>query len=266
MSPDGVSATYPQVIPRPEHWEEAAPPPWASLEPSKRQGLRLDDVIRSLQTRHGSVVPSEVTPLEDAEEVADGDDELGFVRSSAVLVALFEEDGETRVILTRRANHLRTHRGQVSFPGGGIDAGERPVQAALREADEEVGLDPSQVSVVSSLAPIATFAAGAWIQPVVGTLVRRPALKAAPSEVDRVFDVALADLLVEGAAHRELWYRSPGLGQPEVGFELWFFEVAGEMVWGATGHLLVDLVTAALELEMPSLGHRGGREKRTATE
>jgi len=223
-------------------------------------------VIKRLQARYGSTIPSEATAHEDAEEVADGDDELSFVRSSAVLVALFEEGGETRVILTRRANHLRTHRGQVSFPGGGIDAGEHPVEAALREADEEVGLTPSLVSVASSLAPIATFAAGAWIQPVVGTLDRRPELVAAPSEVERVFDVALADLLIEGVAHRELWYRSPGPGRPEVGFELWFFEVDGEMVWGATGHLLVDLVTTALELEMPALGHRGGRGKPTATE
>jgi 8-oxo-dGTP pyrophosphatase MutT (NUDIX family) len=261
-----MSTTHPQVIPRPEHWEPAAPPPWRSIDPDRRRGLALDDVVLALQARHGSVVPEPGSGHDGAAPVADGTAALGAVRQSAVLVALFEEEGETRVILTRRANHLRTHRGQVSFPGGGVDPGERAVDAALREADEEVGLDPALVTVVSSLAPIATFAAGAWIQPVVGTLDQRPTLIAAPSEVERVFDVALADLLVDGAAHREIWWRSMGPGMPETGFELWFFEVGGEMVWGATGHLLVDLVTAAIELEMPSLGVRGGRGEPTHTE
>ena len=79
---------------------------------------------------------------------------------AAVLVPLFERDGETRVVLTRRAAHLRTHTGEVSFPGGRLDSGESPEAGALREAAEEVGLDPAQVEVVGRLTPLATFSSG----------------------------------------------------------------------------------------------------------
>ena len=72
------------------------------------------------------------------------------MRASAVLAPLYEVDGEAHVVLTRRAQHLRTHRGEVSFPGGGEEPGESLWQTALREAEEEVALDPASVTASAS--------------------------------------------------------------------------------------------------------------------
>jgi 8-oxo-dGTP pyrophosphatase MutT (NUDIX family) len=158
---------------------------------------------------------------------------------SAVLVALFEEDGETRVVLTRRSTQLRTHRGQVSFPGGRIDDGEDPVAAAVREAHEEIGLDPALVQPVGYLVRAFAFSTGAPITPVVATLPERPVLVANPAEVDRAFDASLADL---AANFTEEWWSEPDLPK----FAMYFFSVEGETVWGATARMLVDLLTTLL--------------------
>ncbi len=124
---------------------------------------------------------------------------------SAVLVALFEEAGEARTVLTRRSSGLRAHAGEVSFPGGRIDPGESPLEAARREAAEEVGLDPAAVRPAGWLRPLATFSSMSLIVPVVAVLDRRPSLSANEAEVARVFDVALADLVADGAFSEERW-------------------------------------------------------------
>jgi 8-oxo-dGTP pyrophosphatase MutT (NUDIX family) len=163
-------------------------------------------------------------------------------------VALFEEDGEARVVLTRRSAALRLHRGEVSFPGGRIERGESVTDAALREAAEEVGLAPGLVEPAGWLRPVVTFGSRSLIQPVVGTLEARPALVASPREVARVFDVALAELVADGVFHEERW-QVPGHGvpgSPDGSFPVWFFAAAGEIVWGATARILVDLLRVVL--------------------
>ncbi len=156
-----------------------------------------------------------------------------------MLVALFEEDGESRVVLTRRSTRLRTHRGQVSFPGGRIDPGEDALGAALREAHEEIGLDPARVRPVGFLAPAFAFSTGAPITPVVAALGARPVLAPNPAEVDRAFDASLADLAF---TFSEEWW-SDGARER---FPMYFFSVEGETVWGATARVLVDLLTTVL--------------------
>ena len=158
---------------------------------------------------------------------------------SAVLVALFEEDGEARVVLTRRSTRLRTHRGQVSFPGGRIDSGEDAVAAAVREAHEEIGLEPGLVRPVGYLAQASAFSSGAPITPVVAALGARPVLAPSPAEVDRAFDASLADL---AATFTEEWWSEPDLPR----FPMYFFAVEGETVWGATARMVVDLLTTVL--------------------
>jgi 8-oxo-dGTP pyrophosphatase MutT (NUDIX family) len=161
---------------------------------------------------------------------------------AAVLVPIFEEDGEARVVLTRRAAHLRTHPGEVSFPGGRLDAGEAPEEGALREAAEEIALDPGSVEVVGRLTPLSTFSSGAAITPVVGVISSRPRLLANPSEVERVFDVALAKLTAVDVFREERWV-ALGTSSP-----VWFFELDEDTVCGATARILVELLRLALEV------------------
>ncbi len=224
------------MIPRPATAEPGGPPPW-----TPRRGITLFGVLDAL-ARAGRTSSPGPPPGPAGVQAAQP---AGVVATpSAVLVALFEEDGEARVVLTRRSTRLRTHRGQVSFPGGRIDPGEDAVAAAIREAREEIGLDPSLVRPVGYLARAFAFSSGAPITPVVAALPRRPALAPSPAEVDRVFDAALADL---AAAFTEEWWTEPDLPR----FPMYFFEVEGETVWGATARMVVDLLTTVLAERAP---------------
>jgi 8-oxo-dGTP pyrophosphatase MutT (NUDIX family) len=172
---------------------------------------------------------------------------------AAVLVALLGHDGETRVVLTRRAAHLRTHTGEVSFPGGRLDPGETAEAGALREATEEVGLDAAAVEVVGRLTPLATFSSGATITPVVGILSGTPALVANPSEVEHVFEVSLAELAADGVFREERWI-VPGRPLPfadsgeDGSFPVSFFELPHDTVWGATARMLVELLRLVFDV------------------
>ena len=156
---------------------------------------------------------------------------------AGVLVPLFEEAGETRVILTRRAAHLRSHTGQVAFPGGRLEPGEDAVAGALREAHEEIGLDPGEVEVLGQLAPLATVSSGSRITPFVGALARRPRISPNPSEVARIFDVSLAELVTDEVYREERWDLPGQDDRP-----MHFFELGDETVWGATARILTELL------------------------
>jgi 8-oxo-dGTP pyrophosphatase MutT (NUDIX family) len=158
-----------------------------------------------------------------------------------VLLPLFEEDGETRIVLTRRASTLRSHTSEVAFPGGRIEEGETAVQAALREAQEEVALDPDAVEVIGELTPMSTLSASAGITPVVGLLRERPMLVADPSEVEHIFDVALADLLADDIFTEERWDTPFGDDR-----SINFFHLPHDIVWGATARILRDLLERVL--------------------
>ncbi|HUR78853.1 MAG TPA: CoA pyrophosphatase [Acidimicrobiales bacterium] len=158
-------------------------------------------------------------------------------RAAAVLVALFEEDGETRVLLTRRASHLRSHTHEVSFPGGRLEEGEDAVAAALREAHEEIALDSSQIDIVGTLTPISTLAATSGITPIVGFLPTRPSVEADPNEVEFVFDIALAGLLAESVFDEERWDTPWGDDR-----QINFFYLPHDIVWGATARILRELL------------------------
>jgi 8-oxo-dGTP pyrophosphatase MutT (NUDIX family) len=168
--------------------------------------------------------------------------------NAGVLAALFEEGGEARVVLTRRSDDLRTHQGQVSFPGGRVDEGEDAPAAALREAHEEVGLDPTSVTTVGWLHPVLTLVSASFILPVLGTLAERPRLTPNHDEVERIFDVSLAELAEPHVFHEERW-RVPGraiAGSQDNSFPIWFFEVSGELIWGATARMLYELLSIVL--------------------
>ena len=128
-----------------------------------------------------------------------------------------------------------------------------PGAAALREAAEEVGLDPSSVEVVGWLQPLVTVASGSSIEPLVAISATRPALVPNEAEVDRIFDVALDDLLAPGVFHEERWWRPDRPAVAADGsFPLFFFDLHGETIWGATGRMLVELIARTQQLAPPS--------------
>jgi 8-oxo-dGTP pyrophosphatase MutT (NUDIX family) len=246
----------PQVIPRPATWRLGDPAPWAALSEGERSGLDLGRVRAALAASGQSgPVPDDIGsdgilgPSILVNETHAAAQTL--VVNAAVLAVLFEEAGEARVILTRRSSSLRSHRGEVSFPGGRLDPGEDAPTAALREAFEEIALDPALVRVEGWIHPVLTVVSGSLVMPIVASVAERPLLVASPAEVERVFDVSLRDLAGLETFHEEHW-SMPGRqipGSADSSFPVWFFEVAGEMIWGATARMIHDLLTVVLGVD-----------------
>ncbi|MEZ5217393.1 MAG: CoA pyrophosphatase [Ilumatobacteraceae bacterium] len=208
-----------QIIPRPELWTTGPPAPWIERHPQPPQ-LSVAEVLRAIDDhRH----PRPFLP-------GPGD------RPSAVLVALVDGPEGAEVVLTRRSWQLTNHKGEISFPGGRMDPGETPMQTALREAWEEILLDPGRVAVHGELDHHRTFVSRSYIVPVVGTLDERPDLRPGTGEVERILFVPLAELARADTHREEIWHR------PDDDFSLQFFELDDETIWGATGRMLYHLL------------------------
>ena len=172
------------------------------------------------------------------QEIGHEPDWMARARPSAVLVPVFEEDGEAWMLFTRRAQHLRNHRGEVSFPGGRQDEGETLLETALREAREEIGLYASDVEVLGELDHIMTFSSQTAIVPFVGALPGRPLdLKPNPDEVELVLTLPVRELLHADTFHEEVWNFLGG-ERP-----MMFFDVVGDTIWGATARILYGLLS-----------------------
>jgi 8-oxo-dGTP pyrophosphatase MutT (NUDIX family) len=243
---------YPQTLPEPDDIQTGALAPWSTLSTKERTGLTLELVESRLKAawRHleNSVMPGDPSSM----AVADIEGQP-ITRRSAVLVALFEEVGETHLVLTRRSFSMREHRGEIALPGGRTDADETPTQTALREAREEVGINETSVRVVGWLSPIVTLALGSAIWPVVGFLSERPAMVTDPAEVDRAFTVPLAELLAEGAFLEERWRRDQARPGADVDgyFPIYFYRVPGDLIWGATARVVTELLCVVTGVDWP---------------
>jgi 8-oxo-dGTP pyrophosphatase MutT (NUDIX family) len=158
-------------------------------------------------------------------------------RSAAVLVPLFLADGELRVVLTKRTSHMRRHRGEVSFPGGASEPADVSLAAtALRETFEEIGLQPSDVELIGVLQDMPTAGSGYVIRPFVATVPHPYDYVPDPREVERIFTPGLAEFADPALRRDEVWERDG------VRYPVTFFDVDGEVVWGATARMLVELL------------------------
>jgi 8-oxo-dGTP pyrophosphatase MutT (NUDIX family) len=213
----------PQHIPRPDGWVHGGAAPWNGVAPAPLDLVRVREAL--------TAAPGRPSPVERP-----------GMRASAVLVPLYEHDGDLWVVLTRRSQHLRAHRGEVSFPGGGQEADDPDLVAtALREAQEEIGLDPETVDIIGELDHLTTVSSQAFIVPYVGALPARPTLTANPNEVERILHVRVAELLLEEVYREEVWRRGD--------FErpIWFFELHGDTIWGATAAMLRELLSLVID-------------------
>lgn len=211
----------PQQIPRPTAWSPGRPAPWAELVDPERS-ITLERVA-AMYPAGTEGAPS---PVADAGGTP-----------SAVLIPLYEGDDGVEVVLTRRAWNLRTHRGEVSFPGGRSEEGETPVQTAVREAAEEIALHPGLVRPLGELDHLTTVTRRAYIVPVVATVPERPQLRPSEAEVDGVLHVPLAELLLPEVFREEQW------GPADRSRPVYFFELVGDTVWGATAAMLRQLLS-----------------------
>ena len=214
-----------QRIPRPQGWGYGGVAPWVD----RVRALSVPDVVAAVVRRSSLDRPAPVDTI----------------RESAVLVALVDGPEGAEVLLTRRSQTLTSHRGEISFPGGRVDPGETFEAAALREAHEEVALDPAVAQVRGRLDPISTMVSRSYIVPVVATLERRPSLHPAVDEVDRIMWVPLAELTRSDTFREEVWQVD---GDPR---PIFFFELDDETIWGATARVLHQLLRVALGVDGP---------------
>jgi 8-oxo-dGTP pyrophosphatase MutT (NUDIX family) len=156
---------------------------------------------------------------------------------AAVLLAVYGWPEAPGLIFTKRREDLKRHAGEISFPGGRRDEGDPDLAAtALREADEEIALDPAAVELAGALAPVSTFVTNFRVHPFVG-LVPHPselALEPNPAEVETVLAFSL-EVLRRGYAMRRLIRHGVPLHTPT-------YEVEGRLIWGATARILADLL------------------------
>jgi 8-oxo-dGTP pyrophosphatase MutT (NUDIX family) len=155
-------------------------------------------------------------------------------RHSGVLLLVYPRDGEPHLVLTLRSSRLPNHAGQVSLPGGALEPGESSEAAALREAHEEIGVEPSRVQIVGALSPLHVPVSGYVLHPWVGLAGGRPRWRPDAREVERVLEVPLARLC--DPAHVRLERRERGQRRVEVPY----FALDRERVWGATAMVLAE--------------------------
>lgn len=162
-----------------------------------------------------------------------------FRSEAAVLLAITDEP-EPQLILTRRADHLKSHRGEVALPGGKIDPEDTSfIQTALRESQEEIGLDPAAVEVLGHLDPMVTRF-GVKVTPVVGLVPPEVALQPNPDEIDSLFRVPLAFFLRDERLRTD---RGTVNGH-SVAVPCWGWQ--GYEIWGVTAIILVNFMHRVL--------------------
>jgi 8-oxo-dGTP pyrophosphatase MutT (NUDIX family) len=180
---------------------------------------------------HGRPIIGRVRELLLTPEEAAAMDVHG-TKDAAVLVAL---DPELRAVFTERREDLRRHAGEISFPGGRRDHPDEDLRTtALREAHEEIGLDPADVELVGALPPVGTFVTGYRIFPFVGRIEEGHVWTPQESEVASVLVFSLADL-VRGHEMKRLVRKGVPVKTPT-------YTVEGHLVWGATGRIVQSLL------------------------
>lgn len=214
---------------------------------------RLDEVVARLESRLAPPLPGLDAHVLMAPRPRAGWQPAsvpGDARAAAALILLYPLDTETReagLPLIVRSTHLARHSGQVSLPGGAVEPGEDMAQAALREAEEEVGIDAATVRVLGELTPLHIPVSGFVLHPVVGLTEQRPAFRPDAHEVARIVEAPVAAL-----ARRDV-VRLRIRSHEGRDYEVPYFALADLQVWGATAMVLGEfLVVLGAAPTLPS--------------
>jgi 8-oxo-dGTP pyrophosphatase MutT (NUDIX family) len=212
-----------QKIPRPSQWEKGSVAPWTGRDFAPLQSL--EHVVARIAAHTPQVAATEFMPE---------------ARASAVLVNLYQGESGVEVVLTKRASHLKNHKGEIAFPGGRVEPDEQVHEAALREAVEEVALPAHDVTLVGELDHLLTIVSNSYIIPIVGMMPYKPTLIASADEVDRVLHVPLHELVRSDTYASEVWETPMGSRN------IYMYHLDDETIWGATARVLTQLLHISL--------------------
>lgn len=200
----------------------------------------LNEIEQSLRERLAGTLPGVQAQLRFAPSPVRSGWQAGHFpadsRIAAALLLLYPRDRDLAMPLTVRGSGLARHAGQVSLPGGAMDPGETLAETALREASEEIGVDPSQVRILGELTPVHVIVSGFTLHPIVAVSDRRPDFVAAPGEVEEILEVSLDDLRDASRIGRGTRIREG------VAVEYPYFDLMGHQVWGATAMVLGEFI------------------------
>ena len=202
--------------------------------------MAVSTIERALRERLAGTLPGIQAQERFAPKPARGGWRAGHfpadARPAAALVLVYPLERSVAIPLTVRGTSLARHAGQVSLPGGATDPDETLVEAALREASEEIGVPPSSVRVIGELTPVHVLVSGFTLHPVVGVTDLRPDFVAAPGEVEEILEVSI-DHLRDASRIRYGTRIREG-----VAIEYLYFDLLGHQVWGATAMVLGEFI------------------------
>ena len=158
------------------------------------------------------------------------------VKDAAVLIALFNEKGSWKIPLIRRVEDGKIHSGQIALPGGKIEEGETKVKAAVREANEEIGIKSKDVEIIGTLSELVIPVSGYRVLPVIGKIKKDTEFKKNPKEVQEIFIIEIDELKKESVIKsEERTFNGVNVRIP-------FYEVKEGKIWGATAMILSELI------------------------
>ena len=158
------------------------------------------------------------------------------VKDAAVLIALFNEEGLWKIPLIRRVEDGKIHSGQIALPGGKIEDGETGVEAAVREANEEIGIRSKDVEIIGTLSELVIPVSGYRVLPVIGKIKKDTKFKKNPKEVQEIFIIEMDELKKESVIKsEERMFNGVNVRIP-------FYGVKEGKIWGATAMILSELI------------------------
>jgi 8-oxo-dGTP pyrophosphatase MutT (NUDIX family) len=164
------------------------------------------------------------------------------LKRSAVLIPLFIKDGEYHILFTKRTEKLKHHKGQISFPGGRLEKKDPTLlAAAMREAQEEMGIAPMDVKILGELDDFCTVSSDFCVSPFVALIPYPYPFRVNPHEIDEVIEIPLSALQDESRVRQEMQVKD---GKP---FPVYFYQYKNHTIWGATARILKQLLDLVAE-------------------